>query len=259
MLGITSDNINSLHNNVARVVREVTGTHLQIVSTSHRKDWESARKGSVVSFEFEPHPEHPTFALTDYIERNRGRRTFVFCLITQEQEDPTLWASWYEEWKVDSQQDDRFDLIALSWTFYWGVYNRHRTNIIRADWDALYVRSQGAAQPHWHVDPSLLVNSYTRIRRAPDIDAADDTLLELPHDYGGLEEIGQAPTGLQEVSLGGMHLGMGGWNHPGEHPSCWRRNLPTAWQEITEWVRKTLEYATDQFIEHVHPDAPVEM
>jgi hypothetical protein len=52
---------------------------------------------------------------------------------------------------------------------------------------------------------------------------------------------------LQDVDLGGLHLGMGGWDNPGAAWSCWQRK-PTE-DVLVKWADSTLAYAIAQFEE----------
>ena len=193
------------------------------------------------------------------IDRDLGGRTFVFRLVDQPEEEATLWAGWYDQWRAVG--DGTFNLVAMSWTFYWGVYYRPRKAILRADWDSLHYRNQRAAQPHWHIDPGLLVDSYRPIvviaSHPPSALTESDDLLEHPPEEAGLVEF-PVPTGIQELSMKGMHLAMGGWNHANTHPGCWRYGLPTNWTDITKWVERTLTYAREQFVMEFHPGDPIE-
>ncbi|MHC5537076.1 hypothetical protein ACYOEI_02430 [Singulisphaera rosea] len=156
-----------------------------------------------------------------------------------------------------AEGDGKFNLVGLSWTFYWGVLYRPRKAILRAEWDSLHYRSPRAGQPHWHIDPDLLVDSYHLLpAEAPPAQAEGD-LIELPaEEEPGLVEIVE-PSGMQELSLKGMHLAMGGWNHGEAHPNWWRCSLPEKWNEITKWAERTLVYAKEQFEKEFHANAPI--
>jgi hypothetical protein len=255
---VNSTTIKSLHTNIAKAIGEVTGAILQVVCPSHQKGWEKLQEGANVKFELSTVENNASKILCDYIDRDLGGRSFAFRLIEQPEEEPTLWAGWYEEWKATEGQ--KFNLVGLSWTFYWGVYLRPRPIILRAEWDSLKYRNQRAAQPHWHINSALLIDSYHPIVRPSVLAVAPqegDDLEELPEEIEEeLEEI--APTGIQELSLTGMHLGMGGWEHSPDHPDCWRNELPTTWSDVTNWVKKTLVYATEQFTEEFFAAAPIE-
>jgi hypothetical protein len=259
MHGVKNTSLNSLHTNIARVVKDVTEASLQIVSSSHPHGWYATGKGTEIDFELGTSADHQPNVLYEMIDRDLGGRAFVFRLVEQQVEEPTLWAGWYDQWKATG--DGTFDLVGMSWTFYWGVFYRPRKAILRAEWDSLHYRNQRAAQPHWHIDPSLLVDSYKPIpATTPQPPAArppGDDLVELPTKETGLIEITD-PTGIQELSLKGMHLAMGGWQHAETHPRCWRFSLPVNWIEITKWAERTLVYAREQFVREFHPGRPIE-
>lgn len=256
MHGVKSSAVSSLHSNIAKVVKSVTEATLQIVSSSHPHGWTGVGVDTPIEFELGLDHDHQPNVLHEVIDRDLGGRTFVFRLIDQPEEEATLWAGWYDQWKAVG--DGAFNLVALSWTFYWGVYFRPRKAILRAEWDSLHYRNPRAAQPHWHIDPSLLVDSYRPIpiaaKAAP---PATSDLVELEPEEMGLVEIPD-PTGIQELSMKGMHLAMGGWTNPGGHPGCWRVNLPANWSDVTRWVERTLVYAREQFVKEFHPGHPIE-
>ena len=259
MHGVNKSHVDSLHTNIANVARAAAEIPLRITSPSHPKGWNTAAAGTEINFELdvvkandgEPDPEGAAF---DRIERDLGGRVFVFRLLKQPPEEPTLWAGWYEQWVAAG--DGKFNLVGLSWTFYWGVLYRPRKGILRAEWDSLHYRSPRAAQPHWHIDPGLLVDSYHLIPAEALIAEAEGDLVELSPEDVGLIEITE-PTGLQELSLKGMHLAMGGWDHARTHPACWRHALPERWNEITKWAERTLTYAKEQFEKEFRSGAPI--
>ncbi len=257
---VRKTHINSLHTNIATVVREITKASLRIVSPSHMHRWSSTSAGIDIDFELGTIPDQRPNVLHEMIDRDLGGRTFAFRLLEQPEEEPTLWAGWYEQWK--SAGEGTFNLVGMSWTFYWGVFYRPRKAILRAEWDSLHYRSERAAQPHWHIDPSLLVDSYRRIPAGthapmPPPAAAGTDLVELPAEELGLREI-PGPTGIQELSLKRMHLAMGGWEASDTHPSCWRYAVPANWNGIIKWVERTLVYAREQFMEEFHHEHPIE-
>lgn len=260
MHGASDAHIKSLHANIVTAIRRNTRASLQIVSPSHHDTWHTSAAGSDIKFELATIRDRDPHVLCEMIDRDLGGRTFAFRLIEEAEEEPTLWAGWYEQWKA--ADDGTFNLVGLSWTFYWGVLFRPKKAILRAEWDSLRYRSESAAQPHWHIDPSLLVDSYRRVAvrtpvpvQPPRITDAG-TLVELPPEEAGLREI-PTPDEVQELSMKGMHLAMGGWEHAGSHPSCWRYALPTQWNEITKWVERTLIYAREQFIQEFHSEEPI--
>jgi hypothetical protein len=259
MHGVNKAHVDSLHTNIATIARAAAEIPLRITSPNHPKGWSGVATGTEINFELdvvktdeeEPDPEGTAF---DRIERDLGGRVFVFRLLKQPPEDPTLWAGWYEQWVAAG--DGKFNLVGLSWTFYWGVLYRPRKAILRAEWDSLQYRSKRAAQPHWHIDPDLLVDSYHLIPAEASATQAEGDLIELPAEDIGLVEITE-PTGMQELSMKGMHLAMGGWDHAKTHPGCWRYALPATWNEITKWAERTLTYAKEQFEKEFHANVPI--
>jgi len=148
-----------MHSNVARVVKELTEASLQIVSSSHPHGWTGIGAGTPIEFELGTIPDQHPNVLHEMIDRDLGGRTFVFRSSTTRGR-ATLWAGWYDQWRAVG--DGTFNLVGMSWTFYWGVYYRPRKAILRAEWDSpLSEPESGPAT--LHIDPSLLVDSYVPI------------------------------------------------------------------------------------------------
>jgi hypothetical protein len=259
MHGVNRSHVDSLHTNIATIARAAAEMPLRITSSSHSKGWIAAAAGTEINFELDvvkanEEQSDPKGTAVDRIERELGGRVFVFRLLKQPPEDPTLRAGWYEQWVAAG--DEKFNLVGLSWTFYWGVLYRPRKAILRAEWDSLQYRSKRAAQPHWHIDPDMLVDSYHPPPAEACAAQAEGDLIELAAEDVGLVEIIE-PTGLQELSLKGMHLAMGGWDHARIHPGCWRYTLPATWSEITKWAERTLTYAKEQFESEFRAKTPI--
>ena len=258
MHGANKSHVDSLHSNIASIAQSAADSPLRIVSPSHPKGFGNINAGTQINFELDVDTtaggaiDGTSF---DRIERDLGGRVFVFRLRNRPPEEPTLWAGWYEQWVAAG--DGKFNLVGLSWTFYWGVLYRPRKAILRAEWDSLHYRSQRAGQPHWHIDPDLLVDSYQPMPAdSPPVQAEGD-LIELPtEEESGLVEIIE-PTSIQELSLKGMHLAMGGWDNGDAHPNWWRCSLPERWAEVTKWAERTLVYAKEQFEKEFHANAPI--
>ena len=168
------------------------------------------------------------------------------------------WAGWYEKWTACGA--GLFRLVGASWTFYWGSVTREeKDQLLRAEWDQPPPEDKKAkgsealwdrAQPHWHFDRGQL----PKICVCP-----TPTSPPLPHP-SSLEDLGAQPAlvevgspvrplereAYQEISLSGLHLGMGGWDCPGSHPQCWQRKVEEP-LDLLKWAKHTLQYAVAQF------------
>jgi len=144
------------------------------------------------------------------------------------------WVAWSDKWT--KQQDDSFLLLAAGWTLFWGELGGRKVKILRAEWDARSFRDGGgaeAAQPHWHVDPLLLLqDSGAGSRRA-----------------GELQELQPSAVtfGLgSRLSIQRVHLAMGGWNHSDSHPECWQIDFTKDERGLRGWAMSTLRYLQSQ-------------
>jgi hypothetical protein len=239
--------IERFHYSLSDCIRELTAMRAAVQSS--QEGWRRVQKGGRVVFDLLD-PNHTAFA-----ERRRGGRCPVFSVErNSEPLEDQAWAAWHEEWYCAQRND--FDLIGVGWTFFWGIEGRLGPDqeILRAEWDQVpetesqsHRRGGNAAQPHWHLDTGLMVG-YTRPISPAIRTAASGELEEVAPDVGSaLIEIGR-PTGIQELSLSGMHLGMGGWRNHGDHPRCWQMPIDHDWRgPIVLWAEQTLRLARDQF------------
>src|SRR6266540_3668021 len=107
MHGVNSGHIDSLHSNIAKAVRQATGASFKIVSPNHPREWKAVPPDTEIVFELGTTSSPQPDILVDYIDRELGGRAFGFRLIEQPEEEPTLWAGWYEQWK--SAENETFD------------------------------------------------------------------------------------------------------------------------------------------------------
>jgi hypothetical protein len=239
----TPRDIQNFHMDIKRRIAELIGLRGATIASSH-EEWNRLSAGARILFEMYP-GNNGTFA-----ERQKGGRCPVFPLkASLADEENQAWAGWHEEWLcVKSRQ---YGLVGAGWTFFWGILGRltKEQQIFRAEWDEAEHRGRLAPQPHWHMDTNIMVG-YTPTpssRRSADIDGLVE-LPSIPDCKSALCEI-SPPEGLQEISLGGMHLGMGGWSNHSNHPQWWQRHVGENWTALAEWAERTLRLAMDQLNE----------
>ena len=239
----TSINIQLFHTDIEKRIVQLTG-HRNVRISSPLEDWECVFAPAPISFDMYSHDCH------QFAERDMGGRCAVFPLKADfSLEDNQAWVGWHEEWQC--QRRNNFDLIGAGWTFFWGVYGRltKEQQIFRADWDETNHRGGNAPQPHWHLDKRLMIG-YTTVPRAGAVrPARSSSLVELPpisDSESALYEISPAE-GLQEISLGKMHLGMGGWSNHDKHPEWWQCHVGEDLNALADWAERTLQLAMDQF------------
>jgi len=165
----------------------------------------------------------------------------------------TIWASWHECWV--SGGEGEFTLRSASWSFFRGRFGVDRKEqLLRAEWGADADLMKGkAAQPHWHFDRHQAGAVYesseqvtASLKETQPGDAADK-----------LEEIGVPPraVALEDVDLGGIHLGMGGWKNSvscQEPKDCWQCQ-PKDTGDLLAWAAHTLSYMKQQ-LERLRPE-----
>jgi hypothetical protein len=218
------------HRNVGLIFLEVTGQHCQLT--------QRPREARVRSFELSSAASQ---TIIDRIDRQRGGRTSAIPLLPHVRFDaPTVWVSWFEEWREVAL--GRFKLEGMSATFYWGIAGRRRLQLLRAEW-ASYDRAPAtSAQPHWQVDTDFIgdrsVVQEPTGEQMPE--GARDELVELP-------PYTQAQDGISIVSISRLHLGMAGWRNAATFPGWWRVELGQDEVLRREWLHRTLQHAADQF------------
>ena len=231
----SANEINGFHRSLASELSgpDLLGTDVTIRDPA--PNWTRRRRGGTVGFHLWVHESHEQ-AICD-----RGRQ-WVAALSSPsphvgrdgaEAQDAQAWASWYDEWtRVPGQ---RFDLLAAKWTVFWGHAGEPRkTQILRAEWDQRQFVESGAsdaAQPHWHVDPLLIL--------AGSAPPPLTELVELP-----------SPRHEARLAMGRVHLAMGGWeNQPrseaedaGGAAVAWQRRFSGDVDDLREWAVLTLRY-----------------
>lgn len=168
----------------------------------------------------------------------------------------TIWASWRDCWL--SCGEGEFALKDACWTFFRGESGIVlKQQLFRAEWADVCWMGGEAAQPHWHFDSQQVELVYVpaeKVGARPDQAQAGDAVEEL-EDIG----VSAEPVALEEVDLGDIHLGMGGWTNPdtlGESHKCWQCQ-PQSTRDLLVWAQRTLVYVQRQLerLRTVHLDA----
>jgi hypothetical protein len=239
----TSSDIQRFHVDIESRIADLIRLR-RVTSNPQPKNWERVPAKTRILFDMFSR------GCYDFAEREIGGRCAVFPLnASLADEENQAWAGWHEEWLCVKSRE--YALIGVGWTFFWGVYGRLSKvqQIFRAEWDETKYRGRVAPQPHWHLDTNIMVGYTTtpRVRRPAD----SESLVELPpisDSQAALYEIFPAE-GLQDISLGGMHLGMGGWSNHSKHPEWWQCRVGEDWNALADWAERTLQSARDQFEE----------
>lgn len=237
--------LNHLHKQLVSALQSRAKIKLPDLVIVGPEGWQDYREKSRLGFQLR------SGGVTETAQRLRGGRCHVYEFPGYDTLAGAVWFSWYEEWLKTSRRE--YDLVGASLTFFWGPMRRQH-QVLRAEWDAVQHRGGHAAQPHWHIDATYLIEFSGLLPPAgpsPAIaeraePAALEELEELPTDAAPAQPPPPTPY-LQDVDLGGLHLGMGGWENPGAAPGCWQRK-PTE-DVLVTWADSTLAYAIAQFDE----------
>jgi hypothetical protein len=245
----TSGRIDVFHAELQRRIAALVDQRLTIHSLSEY--WRRVAARARISFDMSSR-DFLVFA-----ERKIGGRCPVFPLDAARADsyEDAAWAGWHEEWLCMNSKE--YDLVGAGWTFFWGLSGRlaKEQEIFRAEWDETAHRGGVAPQPHWHLDTDIMVG-YTRVPRArAPRPTGPAGLIELPlASQPAANEILPAE-GCQELSLAGMHLGMGGWSNHSKHPEWWQCHVREDWGALADWAERTLRSTIDQFTELKVEDA----
>ena len=236
---VTSGIIDRFHEDVQ--VRIASVVDQPLVIKPRVNNWQGVAAKTTIAFDMFSDAK-------DFAERKRGGRCPVFPLSRSADESENhAWAGWHEEWRCERTR--QYDLVGAGWTFFWGIFGRlsKEQEIFRAEWDETAYRGGFAPQPHWHVDTGIMVGYTARpaIRVVSTADSA--SLVEIPASpRSALSEILPAE-GVQELSLAGMHLGMGGWLNHTKHPEWWQCHVGEQLDPLVDWAERTLRSMIDQF------------
>ena len=205
--------------------------------------WEDVLIGKHIFFELVPSDGGPNFEIMHTAHGDDVLLPFP----AQNFTDTPIWTAWSEEWvKAESLGKKRstWELVGFSLRFAVGSSGKQKTQLLRAEWDNPSQRGGLSAQPHWHVDPSLLDVGFW----SPEPPASEGSLEELPVGSVTIDSLGAEPNRTAFWSISELHLGMAGWTAALESPKCWQ--LLVDFEDLAksiEWLTKVLSYASTEF------------
>jgi len=197
------------------------------------------------------------------------------------------WVGWRERWVAHGAREFSFD--TAGWSLFCSRSDEDPFLLIRAEWDQVDpAKPPNAGQPHWHVHRVLdtfdrKVTSergeavFSRFAGEQSLELPESDVsvtlavppIEWPGEEGLQEEITLTESrttseGLVEeveeavphLGITRVHLGMGGWTHPGISPSCWQYPFgDDLIQVISRWSVEALRYMQSQlpYIDLVSP------
>ena len=238
----TRGQLDHFHLEVAGAFCGFVKQKLEIRPAGGAGGWEDVLIGKHVFFELVPsdggyfeimHTEHGDDVLLPFAAQN-----FT---------NTPIWTAWSEEWvKAESLGKKRstWELVEFSLRFAVGSSGKQKTLLLRAEWDNPSQRGGLSAQPHWHIDPSLLDVGFW----SPKPPALEGSLQELPVGSVTIDSLGAEPNRTAFWSISELHLGMAGWTAALESPKCWQ--LLVDFEDLAksiEWLAKVLSYASTEF------------
>ncbi len=234
---VSTNTVRGFHRDLAKDLRGILGYGVD--TREPPGPWYKREPGQAVEFQL-----HTTVgALRESAKTKRGRQCQVFPLHADRANERTLWVAWQEVWVSCAHgQARKFRLAAASWLFFWGQYARGMEQLLRAEWAQPPDFGGHAAQPHWHFDRSLLPRVYDHgdLPEAGANGASESPAVGEAPATGALAPMLQ---GLQELTLEGLHLGMGGWNHDG--PRCWQC-VPANTADVRLWAVRAMSDVRSQ-------------
>lgn len=170
------------------------------------------------------------------------------------------WVAWRERWIARGAKEFAFD--SAGWSLFCSTNDQDHLLLLRAEWDKTDpANPPNAGQPHWHVHRVLDMLPFERPFEpdegiggsVADEDGLneEDAIVALHPDGSGLVEEGRVPT--SRIGITRVHLGMAGWEYPGEPPLCWQYPVgEEVIDHIGRWASASLKYLQSQlpYIEH---------
>ena len=231
---VTGGQLGEFHADIAAAFDAVLELKLRVRQVDETLDWKGVLVATKVFFTAIP----STYgALVEF----SGDGTIAFC-ISEPGASVPLWVSWREEWvkalanRRRGRTEPTLDLVGVSICFFAGNAAQMKTQILRAEWDNPKHRGKDAAQPHWHIDPSLLDLPSWKTETPTQVTGG---LEELTLQEGLLVALEPGFWNLQR-----LHLGMAGWKHRGNSPVCWQHKLEL--ESISEWLGRVLAYCKNE-------------
>lgn len=227
---VTEGQLGQFHADIAAAFDTGLNLDLTIRQVDETLDWKAALVSTRVFFAAKPSTNSARVEFQD-----NGK--IAFSINQRDDASLLLWVSWGEQWvKSTGRQRGRtgptLDLVGVSICFLAGNAPKKRTQILRAEWDNPNRRGNDAAQPHWHIDPSLMDLPFCRAEGRAQV-------------TGDLEELTAQENSFRElepgfVGLKRLHLGMAGWKNRGDSPVCWQHRLELEY--IADWLGRVLVY-----------------
>jgi len=231
---VKASELEAFHKAVCSVLQKTLSHQVEMKPTIN--GWKSLMASTDARVSFQMYPKRSEFHET--AENDLGHRCPVLPFPNISKVFPT-WIFCWDEWiKSDV---DQYDLIAFSICFFGGG-GQKKTQLLRAEWANPARQGSLAAQPHWHIDPNLLDLDFWNGKpsEVAKIETTNMPLQELPIPGGNL--VTPAFWSLQK-----LHLGMGGWHHGVNSPTCWQHPLDFSDRnELLKWLSKTLVYVSSE-------------
>ena len=244
---VRTEELRRLHSTMGQRIKAVLGYAVTLSPTDASNRWPRFGAGRPVVFDM---MSDDLDAEIDSARDDLGHSRPALLLLELEHWERAIWVAWREQW--ESTGDGCYRLDSLGWTFFHGMARpmSRMVQVLRAEWDLTApaapdgADSAGAAQPHWHVDPTLTVDF-------PKLDQPSTASLRPP-----LENLAEAVAGgevaegedlaIDDVSLSRLHLGMGGWDNARGGAEGWRRPDPDA-GAVAQWAVETVALAKREF------------
>lgn len=243
---ISANKISNMHGTMAREIHSFFANQVQVVPLMG-DTWQEIQIGDVrfhlvqastTNQIFIPHTSEDSGGPVVELELpTTGRRKLS---------NLRWWIGWSENWVAKGARKFQFNHAGLR--LYFSANDDDPILVIRAEWqhfiaddNSADLRTQSAAQPHWHVHRLLEfeeheVDSFIEDFEAPRLE-----------ELNNLSPAGTAPAQPSRVDTHRVHLGMGGWTNHMSHPQCWQFGLgDEACNTLRGWMKSVLAYLHGQ-------------
>ncbi len=228
--------IKKFHEEIVQYICDEIGWKLKI---DEDFGWEEVRIGKRIEFGLSPKDNGIFYT---YPKRNRGNDRCAFMFKTGDILEHTLMSSWSEEWRKSAKKE--FTLESASWSFFWGLINEDKKQIIRAEWHNMNSTNFQHALPHWHIDIDVVIKREQN-NKGKDVNNQNTGLSELKtmiHKRKKSREIIKKDF----LKLQKIHFGMGAWTNSTEYPNCWIVT-DTELNNVIQWAIQTLRLVKHEF------------